>query len=139
MFRLYRRLTAFIKPQQDQTGRPGDDNGSTGVLVPEANGEEDMSLATLARTCSGPLASLSAGARWNWPPDIWSRRPGRDDVLSHPALRIADEMMSTARAVMIWWEAKQKPDLTKAFDHDRMRAWRRTSLGYFHAARAVAA
>ena len=36
------------------------------------------------------------GARWDWPPDIWSRLPGRDDVLVHPAVQ----------AVMIWCEAK---------------------------------
>jgi hypothetical protein len=36
------------------------------------------------------------GATWDWPPDIWSRRPGRDDVLLHPAVQ----------AVMIWCEAK---------------------------------
>jgi hypothetical protein len=36
------------------------------------------------------------GARWDWPPDIWSRRPRRDDVLLHPAVQ----------AVMIWCEAK---------------------------------
>jgi hypothetical protein len=35
-------------------------------------------------------------ARWDWPPDIWSRRPGHDDVLLHPAVR----------AVMIWCEAR---------------------------------
>jgi hypothetical protein len=34
------------------------------------------------------------GARWDWPPDIWSRTT-RDDVLLHPAVR----------AVMIWCEA----------------------------------
>jgi len=26
-------------------------------------------------------------ARWDWPTDIWSRQPGRDDVLLHPAVR----------------------------------------------------
>jgi hypothetical protein len=35
-------------------------------------------------------------ARWDWPPDIWSRRPGHDDVLLHPAVQ----------AVMIWCEAR---------------------------------
>ncbi|HYB87671.1 MAG TPA: hypothetical protein VEC76_12510 [Streptosporangiaceae bacterium] len=34
-------------------------------------------------------------AKWEWPPDIWSRRPGHDDVLLHPAVR----------AVSIWCEA----------------------------------
>jgi hypothetical protein len=34
-------------------------------------------------------------AKWEWPPDIWSRRPGHDDVLLHPAVR----------AVIIWCEA----------------------------------
>jgi hypothetical protein len=37
-----------------------------------------------------------SGARWDWPPDIWSRQPGQDDVLLHPAVQ----------AVMIWCEAK---------------------------------
>ena len=36
-------------------------------------------------------------ARWDWPPDIWSRQPGRDDVLLHPAVQ----------AVMILCEARQ--------------------------------
>jgi hypothetical protein len=27
--------------------------------------------------------------RWNWPPDIWSREPGTDDVLVHPAVLAA--------------------------------------------------
>lgn len=36
------------------------------------------------------------GARWDWPPDIWTRRQGLDDVLLHPAVQ----------AVMIWCEAK---------------------------------
>lgn len=36
------------------------------------------------------------GARWDWPPDIWSRQRGQDDVLLHPAVQ----------AVMIWCEAK---------------------------------
>jgi hypothetical protein len=35
-------------------------------------------------------------AKWEWPPDIWSRRPGRDDVLLHPAVQ----------AVIIWCEPK---------------------------------
>jgi hypothetical protein len=35
-------------------------------------------------------------ARWDWPPDIWSRQPGQDDVLLHPAVQ----------AVMIWCETK---------------------------------
>ena len=35
-------------------------------------------------------------AKWEWPPDIWSRRPGQDDVLLHPAVH----------AVIIWCEAK---------------------------------
>jgi hypothetical protein len=26
-------------------------------------------------------------ARYEWPPDIWQRRPGQDDVLLHPAVR----------------------------------------------------
>jgi hypothetical protein len=34
-------------------------------------------------------------ARWDWPPDIWSRQPGPDDVLLHPAVQ----------AVMILCEA----------------------------------
>jgi hypothetical protein len=37
-----------------------------------------------------------AGARWDWPPDIWSRSPG-GDVLLHPAVQ----------AVMIWCEARE--------------------------------
>ena len=36
------------------------------------------------------------GARWDWPQDIWSRNPGEDYVLLHPAVQ----------AVMIWCEAK---------------------------------
>lgn len=36
-------------------------------------------------------------ARAEWPPDIWQRQPGRDDVLLHPAVR----------AVMIYCVAKQ--------------------------------
>jgi hypothetical protein len=35
--------------------------------------------------------------KWIWPPDIWSRRPGKDDVLINRALL----------AVIIWVEAKQ--------------------------------
>ena len=35
-------------------------------------------------------------ARYEWPPDIWQRQPGRDDVLLHPAVR----------AVMIFCKAK---------------------------------
>jgi hypothetical protein len=27
--------------------------------------------------------------RWDWPPDIWSREPGTDDVLVHPAVLAA--------------------------------------------------
>jgi hypothetical protein len=34
-------------------------------------------------------------ARWDWPPDIWSRSP-EDDVLLHPAVQ----------AVMIWCETR---------------------------------
>lgn len=26
-------------------------------------------------------------AKYEWPPDIWQRQPGRDDVLLHPAVR----------------------------------------------------
>jgi hypothetical protein len=26
---------------------------------------------------------------WDWPPSIWARRPGADDVLGHPAIRAA--------------------------------------------------
>jgi hypothetical protein len=36
-------------------------------------------------------------ARREWPPDIWNRQPGEDDVLLHPAVR----------AVMIYCERKQ--------------------------------
>lgn len=28
-------------------------------------------------------------ARWDWPPDIWTREPGQDDVLVHPAVLAA--------------------------------------------------
>ena len=35
-------------------------------------------------------------AKWEWPPDIWSRRPGKDDALLHPAVL----------AAIIWCEAK---------------------------------
>ena len=35
-------------------------------------------------------------ARREWPPDIWNRQPGEDDVLLHPAVR----------AVMIYCERK---------------------------------
>jgi hypothetical protein len=24
--------------------------------------------------------------RWDWPPDIWSKEPGKDDLLVHPAV-----------------------------------------------------
>jgi hypothetical protein len=37
------------------------------------------------------------GARWDWPPDIWSRQPGTDDVLLHPAVQ----------AVMIWCRPRE--------------------------------
>jgi hypothetical protein len=44
----------------------------------------------------GPYTWMSRdsrqGARWDWPPDIWNRQPGTDDVLLHPAVQ----------AVMIW-------------------------------------
>ena len=43
-----------------------------------------------------PLSGERA-ARREWPPDIWNRRPGQDDVLLHPAVR----------AVMISCESKQ--------------------------------
>lgn len=36
-------------------------------------------------------------ARWDWPPDIWSRQPGTDDVLLHPAVQ----------AVMIWCRPRE--------------------------------
>jgi hypothetical protein len=26
---------------------------------------------------------------YSWPPDLWSRQPGQDDVLVHPAIRAA--------------------------------------------------
>jgi hypothetical protein len=35
-------------------------------------------------------------AKWEWPPDIWSRRPGKDDVLLHAAVQ----------AVVVWCDAK---------------------------------
>jgi catechol 2,3-dioxygenase-like lactoylglutathione lyase family enzyme len=37
--------------------------------------------------------------KWEWPPDIWSRRPGEDDVLIDPAVL----------AVTIWVGAEQAP------------------------------
>jgi hypothetical protein len=37
-------------------------------------------------------------ARRDWPPEIWNRDPGHNDVLLHPAVR----------AVMIYCEAKQR-------------------------------
>jgi len=36
-------------------------------------------------------------AKYEWPPDIWQRQPGQDDVLLHPAVR----------AVMIYCESRQ--------------------------------
>jgi hypothetical protein len=36
-------------------------------------------------------------AKYEWPPDIWQRQPGKDDLLLHPAVR----------AVMIYCEARQ--------------------------------
>jgi hypothetical protein len=36
-------------------------------------------------------------ARWDWPPDIWNRQPGTDDVLLHPAVQ----------AVMIWCRPRE--------------------------------
>jgi hypothetical protein len=40
-------------------------------------------------------------ARWDWPPDIWSRQPGTDDVLLHTAVQ----------AVMIWCR-RREPEQT---------------------------
>jgi hypothetical protein len=40
-------------------------------------------------------------ARWDWPPDIWNRQPGTDDVLLHPAVQ----------AIMIWCR-RREPEQT---------------------------
>ena len=42
------------------------------------------------------VRATQSQAKWEWPPDIWSRRPGMDDVLIHPAIL----------AVIIWALAK---------------------------------
>ena len=34
--------------------------------------------------------------KWEWPPDIWSREPGKDDVLVHPAVLAAILWVSAA-------------------------------------------
>jgi hypothetical protein len=57
--------------------------------------------------CSFVSGAFGAGVLWtsrvsprskrlDWPPDIWSRRAGRDDVLLHPAVQ----------AVLIWCGAR---------------------------------
>jgi hypothetical protein len=47
-------------------------------------------------TWVGVVRDRQAGK--SWPPDIWSRQPGRDDVLVHPAIR----------AAKIWVTAKER-------------------------------
>lgn len=43
------------------------------------------------------------GAKFDWPPDIWDRQPGRDDVMLHPAFRaimitcVSEEAMAGSR------------------------------------------
>ena len=37
-------------------------------------------------------------ARWDWPPDLWSRQPGTDDVLLHPAVQAV--MIGCRRATL---------------------------------------
>lgn len=55
------------------------------------NAESRISYLTrnleLVKWVSGP-----AGDRrrvWHWPPDVWNREPGKDDVMAHPAIRAA--------------------------------------------------
>ena len=38
------------------------------------------------------------GARWDWPPDIFSRQPGQDDVLLHPAVQAVRILCETRQA-----------------------------------------
>jgi hypothetical protein len=33
--------------------------------------------------------AIAADSSWDWPPDVWSRRPNEDDTLIHPAVLAA--------------------------------------------------
>lgn len=65
--------------------------------------EPDDAATRVRYVCSGfgtdvlwTVRATGHQAKWEWPPDIWSRRPGKDDVLLHPAVL----------AAIIWCEAK---------------------------------
>jgi hypothetical protein len=76
------------------------------LLVPDLTGLVSIEPDDARTRCryvaghfGGGVTWMSRGgqeaARWDWPPDIWSRSPG-DDVLLHPAMQ----------AVMILCEAR---------------------------------
>lgn len=74
---------------------------------PDLTGLKSIEPDDASTRCTYVEGHFGAGALWTcratgaqakceWPPDIWSRRPGQDDVLLHPAVR----------AVIIWCQAK---------------------------------
>jgi hypothetical protein len=68
-------------------------------LAPDLTGLQEIHPDDAKTRCRFVQGSFPTGVYWSlpqntereakceWPPDIWQRQPGRDDVLLHPAVR----------------------------------------------------
>jgi len=85
-------------------------------LEPDLTHLQEIDPDDAKTRCSFVVGHFPAGVTWaapqntwreakrEWPPDIWQRQPGRDDVLLHPAVR----------AVMIFCAAAASPGARRA-------------------------
>ncbi len=95
-------------------GEPGTAASGEGFWTVTANldlsGLGVIEPDTAATRLSFVAGHFDAGVTWtgraaeregtyHWPPDFWSRRPGADDVLGHPAVRAAIIRVEASRGV----------------------------------------
>lgn len=100
-------VLAGLKPELPLRGQPVihprhrtiADSMWVAELVPDLTGLQEIHPDDAKTRCRFVQGKFPTGTYWSlpqnaereakceWPPDIWQRQPGRDDVLLHPALR----------------------------------------------------
>jgi hypothetical protein len=113
---VLRQALGMLKPDLPLRGEPvfhprhrrNPDDIWVAELTPDLSHLEDIDPDDAKTRCRWVQGHFPVGVYWSlpqntereakaeWPPDIWQRQPGRDDVLLHPKVR----------AVMIYCTAK---------------------------------
>ncbi len=122
------RALAGLEPGLALRGEPGirprdrrvpDDNIWAADLEPDLTGLQGIDPDDAKTRCTYVIGHFPENVTWvaarntwreatrEWPPAIWARQPGRDDVLLHPAVR----------AVMVFCTAAHSPGAEYMRDH----------------------